>query len=272
MGRDGLRGFEPTSIVFNLKAKKPPLPSPLLPWGAGETSHWSRFSWHASARSTAPLDATVVRRSLKEESVMKTKLHVGGPVQCFSRKLFLVGAGVALGLFPLSIRGDGCTNFVSSDFPSIPVNLVAPGRVVTVLGFLGANPPSVAASQLALPSNQMTFGAMNAGAAARIARVLAAAPLLSAQTDPDFTLGVRRLELIEPSPALERQQAGETTKGLAVRFFVPNVSVSSPQGGRNGIVDESDRPWAVISGGAATGKSWNEPDTYRAQGYLTLHW
>lgn len=203
---------------------------------------------------------------------MKPKLHVGGPVQCFSRKPFLIGTAGALLFLALTTRSAGNTNFVALDLRSVPANAVAAPRVIPVTGSLGINPAAASASPLAASSNRMTFGEMDTGTTAPVARVLAAAPLLSAQTNPDFTLGVRRLELIEPSPALMRQQAGETTKGLAVRFFVPNVSVSSPQGGRNVVLDESDRPWAVISGGAATGKSWNEPDTYRAQGYLTLHW
>jgi hypothetical protein len=203
---------------------------------------------------------------------MKPKLHVVGPVQCFSRKPFLIGTAGALLLLAVTIPSAGNTNFVALDSRVIPDNAIAAARVIPVTGSLGVDPALVTASPLAASSNRMTFGEMNAGTTAPVARMLAATPLLSAQTNPDFTLGVRRLELIEPSPALMRQQAGETTKGLAVRFFVPNVSVSSPQGGRNMVLDESDRPWAVISAGAATGKSWNEPDTYRAQGYLTLHW
>jgi hypothetical protein len=203
---------------------------------------------------------------------MKPKLHLGGPVQCFLRKRFLVGTVITLFLFPLTFCAAGNTNFVSSDSRVIPVKAVAAARVIPVTGSLGVNPASVTTSPIASFSNRMAFDQMDAGATSPVARVLSAAPLLSAQTDPDFTLDVRRLMLIEPAPTVMRQQAGETTKALAVRFFVPNVSVSSPQGGRNVVLDESDRPWAVISAGAATGKSWNEPGTYRAQGYLTLHW
>jgi hypothetical protein len=203
---------------------------------------------------------------------MKPKLHVGGSVQCFSRKPFLIGAAGALLFLALTTRSAGNTNIVAADSRVIPGDVIAAVRVIPVTGSLGVNPSSVTASPLAISSNRMTFGELDAGATASVARALAAAPLLSAQTDPDFTLGLRRLELIEPAPTIMRQQAGETTEALAVRFFVPNVSVSSPQGGRNVVLDESDRPWAVISAGAATGKSWNEPDTYRAQGYLTLHW
>jgi hypothetical protein len=203
---------------------------------------------------------------------MKPKLHVGGPVQCFLRKPFLIGTAGALLFLALTTRSAGNTNVVAADSRVIPGNAIAAARVIPVTGSLGFKPMSVIASPLAVSSSRMTFGELDAGTTAPVARVLAAAPLLSAQTDPDFTLGVRRLVLIEPSPALMRQQAGETTKALAVRFFVPNVSVSSPQGGRNVVLDESDRPWAVISAGAATGNSWDKPDTYRAQGYLTLHW
>jgi hypothetical protein len=203
---------------------------------------------------------------------MKPKLHLSGPVQCFSQKPFLIGAVGALLFLAATISSAGNTNFVALVLRGVPAHAVAAARVIPVTGSLGVKPALVTASPLAASSNRMRFGEMDAGTTAPVARVLAAAPLLSAQTDPDFALDVRRLELIEPSPALMRQQAGETTKGRAVRFFVPNVSVSSPQGGRNVVLDESDRPWAVISGGAATGKSWNEPDTYRAQGYLTLHW
>lgn len=202
---------------------------------------------------------------------MKPKLHVGGPVQCFSRKLFFSGAAGALLFLALTTRSAGNTNVVAINSRVIPGQAIAAARVIPVTGSLGANPASVVANPLASASNQMTFDGMDASATGRIARVLATAPLLSAQTDPDFTLGVQRLELIEPSPTVMRPRPRETTLGVVVRFFVPNVSVSSPQGGRNVVLDESDRPWAVISAGAATGKSWNEPDTYRAQGFFAVY-
>jgi hypothetical protein len=203
---------------------------------------------------------------------MKPNLHVGVPVRCFSRKLFLVEVAVTLSIVPLTVGGAGNTNFATSDFRSISANAVAPARVVPVTGVRGVNLESVAASQLAFPSNQMTFGELDAGATFPVARELMATPSLSAQTDSDFASGAPEFVLTEPAPTAMRQRAGEAAKSPVVRFFVPSVSVSSPQGGRNAVLDESERPWAVISAGVATGKSWHDPDTYRAHRYLGLDW
>lgn len=57
-----------------------------------------------------------------------------------------------------------------------------------------------------------------------------------------------------------------------VQFFVPFFHPSPPGGQSLSDGDESERPWPVIAGGAASGCSWNEPGLYQAQGFLSFCW
>ena len=57
-----------------------------------------------------------------------------------------------------------------------------------------------------------------------------------------------------------------------VQFFAPFSYLSPPGGRQQSDWDESDHPWPVIAGGAASGNTWNEPGLYQAQGFLSICW
>lgn len=129
-----------------------------------------------------------------------------------------------------------------------------------------------------LPSGEVAFDAGEAGFVA--ARALPNSTSILKREGPIPELGASVLVLEAPGskvihragPSAAASLGGGQVGKLVVRFCEPSFHPSPPGGGRDLIRGESDRPWPVISAGAATGKCWNDPATYQAQGLLSLHW
>lgn len=129
-----------------------------------------------------------------------------------------------------------------------------------------------------LPSGEVAFDAGEAGFVA--ARALPNSTSILKREEPIPELGASVLVLEAPgskvihragSPATASLGGGQVGK-LVVRFCEPSFHPSPPGGVSDLIRGETDRPWPVISAGAATGKCWNDPAIYQAQGFLSLHW
>jgi len=249
-----------------------------------------------------PLDEEMGRRSLKEEQAMKTKAK-GGRQTWISCNLIIPGLLIPLILFPLTARGAATTNFPASGFlPSaaaiMPELTLAASRDLMLntndnqVGIGGTSAggsmlrqgiviPTDATTNLPSSISPSGAGALNTGEAGFVAARAQPNPISILKREsamPD--LGARVLILQVPgSKEIHREGAlanarlgwGEVGK-LVVRFCEPSFHPSPPGGSHDLIQSESDRPWPVISAGAATGKCWNDPATYQAQGFLSLHW
>lgn len=129
-----------------------------------------------------------------------------------------------------------------------------------------------------LPSGEVALDAGEAGFVA--ARALPNSTSILKREGPMPELGASALVLEAPGskaihragPSAAASLGGGQVGKLVVRFCEPSFHPSPPGGGSDLIRRESDRPWPIISAGAATGKCWNDPANYQAQGFLSLHW
>ena len=220
---------------------------------------------------------------------MKTKAKCGRQTGIYSRKLTIAGAMVPLFLLPLTTPGDVITNFAESvSLPAADVGSGFANQTVFTFtpGLTLANPFDL---MLATNGNRIAISNLSPDGKTNspllppgkfmlndegVAHALPNPPSSPKREDPVLNFGASVLVLQEPGRAIHRQ-GPDMSLGQGqpvVQFFVPYSHPLPPGGGSDLVRGESDRPWPVISAGVATGKRWNDPDTYRAQSLLSIHW
>ena len=206
-----------------------------------------------------------------------------------SRILITVGAVGLLLLILLPARGGSSTNLTLRafaldtaftretllPFANLPTPAPNPAGPVNQFEIAPATSPMTELLPTVFPA---TVTVLNDGPA-EFFMTCAASNLTShpAIEGPAPVLGPSVLVLEEPglqTPDQARPWA-EVSLGwghLMLQLFAPYSHPSPPGERQQSDSDESDRPWPVISAGAANGCTWNEPGLYQAQGLLSLCW